>query len=146
MFKSGAVRIEKCASGGDGDKPEVPEQQSAAMEQASQKDAASTVSQNDLTQRQHQMELWLGETYETAVQLLQIYSQLIPKLIRDQEVEAGVRVLRNIAEKMRARLERHVQMLGENKQRGYHRAHVLREALFPPESSPQSTYEVLETL
>ena len=146
MFKSGAVRIEKCASRGDNDKPEVPEQQSAAIERASQKDAASTVSQSDLTQRQRQMELWLGETYETIVQLLQIYGQLIPKLIRDQEVEAGVRVLRNIAESMRARLEHHVQRLGENKQRGYHRAHVLREALFPPENSPQSTYEVLETL
>lgn len=147
MFKSGAVRIEKCKSRADNDdKPEVLEQQSAAVERASRKDAASTVSQNDLTQRQRQMELWLGETYETTVQLLQIYGELIPKLIHDQEVEAGVRVLHNIAERMRARLEPHVQRLGENKQRGYHRAHVLREALFPPENSPQSTYEVLETL
>lgn len=146
MFKSGAVRIEKIPNAGQQDGPHVREQQTAAVERASQKDAANTVSAQDLAQRHRQMELWLGETYETTVQLLQIYEKLIPKLIHDQEVEAGVRVLSKIAEDMRAQLEPQVEKLGEQKQRGYHRAHVLREALFPPENLPRSTFEVLEAL
>lgn len=97
------------------------------------------------------MELWLGETYETTVQLLQIYETLMPQLIHhDLEVEGGLQVLHRLAESMRARLEPHVRRLGENEQRGTHRAHVLRQALFPsPEdvsSSPSIAYEVLETL
>jgi len=144
MFKSGAVRIEKIVDGKLG--PQVREEQTAAVKKTTSKDAATVFSTEDLTQRERQMELWLGETYETTVQLLQIYETLIPKLIHDQEVEAGVKVMRTIAESMRARLEPQVQKYGENKQRGYHRAHVLREALFPPEDAPRSTYEVLETL
>ncbi|KAK4159956.1 nitrate reductase [Cladorrhinum sp. PSN259] len=145
LFKSGAVRIEKIVDGKEG--PHVQEQQTAAVEQAAKKDAAGTTSKEDLTQRERQMELWLGETYENMVQLLQIYEKLIPKLIpHDQEVGSGVGTLHKIAEDMRARMEPHVMRLGENKQRGRHRAHILREALFPAENSHGSTYEVLETL
>lgn len=144
LFKSGAVRIEKIVDGKEG--PHVPEQQTAAVEQASKKDAAGTTCNEDLTQRERQMELWLGETYETMLQLLQIYEKLIPELIHDHEVELGVGTLHKIAEDMRARMEPQVMKLGENKQRGRHRAHILREALFPPEGTREGTYEVLETL
>ncbi|KAK0751296.1 hypothetical protein B0T18DRAFT_387442 [Schizothecium vesticola] len=123
LFKSGAVRVEKIpdSRGGSG---------------ASVEDAATIHSTEDLTRCERQMELWLDEAYETTVQLL----------IHDQEMECGVQVLHTIAESMRARLEPQVQKLGENKQRGHHHAHILREALFPPEHAPGSPYEVLEML
>lgn len=105
----------------------------------------------DHAKYERQMELFLGETYETTVQLLEIYETLIPQLVHhDQEVEGGLRMLHKLADGMRTRLEPHVQRLGENKQRGRHRAHVLREALFPhpgdDSDSPSVAYEVLETL
>lgn len=112
----------------------------------SQKDAPTMFSSENLAARRRQLPLFLGTTYETTVQLLQIYEKLIPTLIHDQEVEAGVKVLHTIAESMRARLEPQVQKLGEDKQSGSRRAHTLRAALFPDEKTSRSTYEVLETL
>ena len=98
------------------------------------------------TNRERKLELWLGETYETLVQLLRIYDDLLPRLIHDAEVDAGLRILRRIAEDARSRLEPHAARLGGNRQRGRHRAHVLREALFPPDDAHESAYEVLEAL
>jgi hypothetical protein len=149
LFKSGAVRLERLPTTTTTG-PHIREQHSAAVrhvETTLHKSAASTTTPSDLTDnRQRHLELWLGETYETTVQLLSIYSTLIPRLIHDLEVEAGLRILHRIAEEMRSALEPHVQTYGENKQRGHHRAHILREALFPREDEPRSAYEVLETL
>jgi len=151
MFKSGAVRIEKIPADAAG-LPYVREPHTAAINDASRKpDVATSTTDKDKAQLERQMELWLGETYETTVQLLEIYEKLIPQLIHhDQEVEGGLRMLHKLADEMKACLEPHVQRLGENKQRGRHRAHILRQALFPdPEHDPDSpsiAYEVLETL
>lgn len=80
------------------------------------------------------------------MQLLHIYNTLCPHLIHDPEVEAGLGVMVSIATSMCSSLEPLAARIGENKQRGRHRAHVLREALFPPEDSRESAYEVLGTL
>ena len=145
MFKSGAVRIEKLPPSATS--PHIREHHSAAVNQAETNSAADTTITAELAHRERHLELWLGETYETTVQLLSIYETLIPSLIKDLEVEAGVRVMHRIASQMRDALAPHVQRYGENKQRGDHRAHVLRRALFPrPEDAPRDAYEVLETL
>lgn len=152
QFKAGAVRIEKIPEGKAKDGPFIREQQSAAVKKAEEKnDASKTTTGIDDSKLERQMELWLGETYEGTVQLLEIYKELIPELIHhDQEVEGGLHVLSRLAESMRVQLEPHVLRLGENKQRGLHRAHVLRQALFPSaedvSTSPSIAYEVLETL
>ncbi|KAL2138667.1 hypothetical protein VTI28DRAFT_6390 [Corynascus sepedonium] len=150
MFKSGAVRLERLPlSAGT---PHIREQHSSAIAQAETKSAADTTTAADLANRQRHLELWLGETYETTVQLIAIYSTLIPSLVYDLEVEAGVRVMRRLAEQARAALAPHVQKYGENKQRGDHRAHLLRRTLFPSAQEEEdstlkrSAYEVLETL
>ncbi|KAL2015210.1 hypothetical protein VTK56DRAFT_6062 [Thermocarpiscus australiensis] len=145
MFKSGAVRIEKVPQPNRGG-PHIQEQQTAAVQKTAAKDAIRTTGAEDTTRRERMLELWLGETYETTVQLLEIYDHLIPNLIHDLEVEAGLRVMHRLAAGMRAQLEPVVGRLGENRQRGRHRAHVLREALFPPRDARRSPYEVLETL
>ncbi|KAB5576489.1 hypothetical protein GE09DRAFT_1170103 [Coniochaeta sp. 2T2.1] len=155
LFKSGAVRIEKIPSGQA--TPYIREQQTTAEKAASQK-PSNTTSPSPRLQRQ--LELFLGETYECTLQLTQIYTTLITRLLpHDQEVEGGLRILTSIANAMTERLSPLVGRLGENKQRGRHRAHVLREALFPKEEgvkegkdkgevekSPSVAYEVLETL
>lgn len=143
MFKSGAIRIEKPVPSTT-NTPHVPEQHTAAVHAASAKPTPSASSSHPNLERQ--LELWLGETYETTVQLLSIYTTLIPSLIHDLEVEAGLRVLHRIAEEMNSALKPYVDKYGENKQRGRHRAHILREALFPREDCRRSAYEVLETL
>ncbi|KFA74389.1 hypothetical protein S40288_03982 [Stachybotrys chartarum IBT 40288] len=142
-FKAGAVRIEKAP---EGDGPHAPEKQSAALERASAKDAVKTTSVTDLKERDRQLELWLGETYEALVQLIAIYTNLVPLQIPDAEIVTGLPRLREIAEDARDKLQAVVEKYGENRQRGRHRAHVLREALFPPDNDPSSPYQVLEAL
>ncbi|CAI4210456.1 unnamed protein product [Parascedosporium putredinis] len=148
-FKAGAIRIEKIrtAAGEESTGPHVREQHSTAVARVSSRnDAAATTSRQDLTNRARCLELWLGETYEAVVQLGEIYGDLVPKLIHDPEVEGGLRVLRRLAEDMRRRLATQVDKYGENQQRGRHRAHILRESLFPSADEPSTPFEVLETL
>lgn len=148
-FKAGAIRIEKIRTrvGRESAGPHVKEQQSAAVARVSSRnDATATTSRHDLTNRARCLELWLGETYEAVVQLGEIYGDLVPKLIHDPEVEGGLRVLRRLAEDMRRRLAPQVDKYGENQQRGRHRAHILRESLFPSADEPSTPFEVLETL
>lgn len=142
MFKSGAVRLERIESPTDG--PHIREQQTAAVEKASQKDGPLATSPPP--KRERKLELWLGETHETLVHLLLIYDDLLPRLIHDAEVDAGLRILRRIAEDARSALEPHAARLGGHRARGRHRAHALREALFPPDDAHESAYEVLEAL
>jgi ferredoxin-nitrate reductase len=80
------------------------------------------------------------------VQLLEIFQRSIPKLIQDVEVSTGLGTLVRLGEEARKALEPIIGRYGESRQRGYHRAHILRKALFPPETEPSSPYEVLETL
>ncbi|KAK4122019.1 hypothetical protein N657DRAFT_576760 [Parathielavia appendiculata] len=166
-FKSGTVRIEKVPSSPSSssnnnstlpNSPHIREQQSAAVCQAGTKSASDTTSAADLAaHRERKLELWLGETYETMVQLQELYATLLPSLVRNPEVEGGLRVLHRIGEEMRSALHPHVQRYhggGRISSRG--RAHVLRDALFPREEaeagpssgseSLRSPVEVLETL
>lgn len=137
------MRIEKAASQPE---PHIREQQSAALEQAAHKDVATTGTPADLTERERHLERWLGEVYETVVQLLDIYNGLVPALVQDREVESGLRILRGLAEGMRVALQREVAKLGEDRPWGQHQAHVLREALFPARDAPHTPFTVLETL
>ncbi|KAL2126326.1 hypothetical protein VTI74DRAFT_1173 [Chaetomium olivicolor] len=95
----------------------------------------TTFSSSNLTRaHERQLELWLGETYQATLQFLSLYTHLIPTLIYDLAVEASLRVLHRIASEMHSALGPFVSKYGENKQRGRHRAQVLREALFPGSS------------
>lgn len=144
MFKSGAVRLERIEN--PSGTPHIREQQTAAVEKASRKNVPLAPHPETQPKRERKLELWLGETYETLVQLLHIYDDLLPRLIHDAEVDAGLRILRRIAEDARSKLEPHAARLGGNRTRGRHRAHILREALFPPDDAHESAYEVLEAL
>lgn len=152
LFKSGSVRLEKLpppSSPSSPPKVHIPEPHTAAVSSTARKSASTTTTPSDLSlNRQRHLELWLSETYETLVQLLAIYDSLIPSLISDLEVEAGLRVMHRIAEAMCSALTPLVDKYGtqENRQRGDRRAHVLRRAVFPGEDEPRSAYEVLETL
>jgi hypothetical protein len=123
----------------------VPEQQSAAEQAAAKKNSVIS-SQEEVLHGDRQLELWLGETYESIVCLGDIYSNLTAKIIHNPEVEGGLVVLRKLTEEILAKLTPQVAKYGENKQRGRNMAHILMNSLFPPEDTPSTPYEVLETL
>ncbi|GKT41512.1 nitrate reductase [Colletotrichum spaethianum] len=142
MFKAGAVRIEKIDAS---EKPQIPELQSAAEESCSSKGVDVTAVDDSLKRKRH-LESWLGETYESVKQLSDIYTNLLPDLIHDLEIEGGVRVLRRITEDVRKRLSEQVDKFGEDVCGGSRKATTLREAIFPPIDTQRSPYEVMETL
>jgi ferredoxin-nitrate reductase len=143
------VRIEKLANPSNTLKAEIPEPQTAALAAAAHKDTATVATRPDLTARERHLELWLGETHECIVYLHEIIQELSSQLASfasDREVEAGLLVMASLTQAMADKLDPIANRLGENKTRGRHRAHILREALFPPRDEKHSPFEVLETL
>ncbi|KAM0351810.1 hypothetical protein ACHAPU_002322 [Fusarium lateritium] len=144
-FKSGAISIEKVTS----EKPIAREHQSEATKKAETLDAwSSNVTENDLNNRERQLETWLSETYETTLLLRDITEQLLGHLITDSEAHSGVRFLIQINEDTIKHLKPHVEKFGEKKDLGQHAAHALRNALFPKNkaSNLPSQLQVLEAL
>ncbi|TID07278.1 Nitrate reductase [Colletotrichum higginsianum] len=146
MFKSGAVRIDKIEAS---ERPQYPEQQSAAKASCSSKGADMTAAAGDQSRRKRHLESWLGETYEGIKQLSEIYTDLLPDLIHDVEIEGGIRVMRRIAEDVERKLGGQVDKFGEDVRRGSRKAATLREALFPAvgdDAAHRGPYEVMEAL
>ncbi|KAF4962375.1 hypothetical protein FSARC_9541 [Fusarium sarcochroum] len=142
-FKSGAISIEKVPS----DRPHAKERQTDAVEKAEKNDAsASNVTDLDLGHRERQLENWLGEAYETTLLLRDITEQLLDHLVADSEAHSGVRILIQITIDTIKRLKPHVEKLGENRTRGKHAAHMLRDSLFPKNQRSPGTLQVLEAL
>jgi hypothetical protein len=138
----------------------IPEQQSAAVRQAASKSASDTTNDLATTPGERKLSAWLDETYSTILQLQNLYTTLLPSLMKhDVEVEAGLRVLYRIGEEMREGLWPFVERYGSNHTQDQHegqqqqkryRAHVLCDALFPsPKGEGEgnlSPFEVLQTL
>lgn len=108
--------------------------------------AARDAHDREALKLKRKLEKWLGDVYESTKLLLQIYYQLIPKLVHDLEIEAGLRVLDRIAREMVDRLEPQTRKYGEDVREGRRRALILRGTLFPPEGTHEASYEVLEVL
>lgn len=107
------------------------------------------MTQNDLDQRERQLETWLGEAFETILLLRDITEQLLGHLVADSEAHSGVRILIQITKDTTAQLEPHVKKFGENQARGKHTAHLLRDALFPKSEGTDrlpAQLQVLEAL
>jgi ferredoxin-nitrate reductase len=84
--------------------------------------------------------------FEAVQELLDIYQDLIPKLVQDSEIEGGLRILSRIVQRMKDSLEGQISRFGEMKKVGRRRAIILREALFPNEQKQDTPYTALETL
>ncbi|KAK2017120.1 ADC-like protein [Colletotrichum eremochloae] len=117
MFKSGAVRVEKIEVT---EKAYLPEPQSASEQSCSSK-GVDVMAVDDSLRRKRHLETWLGETYESIKKLSDIYTNLLPDLIKDLQIEGDI-------------------------QQGSRKAKALRETIFPPMNTQRSPYEIIETL
>ncbi|KAI1055645.1 hypothetical protein LB505_010006 [Fusarium chuoi] len=142
-FKSGAISITKVPE----DRPTAKERQSEALAKAEKNDAeASSATESDLSNRERQLETWLGETYESILLLRDITEQLLDHLVADSEAHSGVRILIQITKDTTKRLKPLFDKFGENQARGRHAAHKLRDSLFPKSDDTPSQLQVLEAL
>ncbi len=145
MFKSGAVRIEKCNDETGLVQIHAKEDQTATVRNVENtKSEARNV--GDEKGRERYLEFWLGATYEAINLLLEICDTLSSQLVKDHEIYAGLKVICKIGEAMRSSMEPIVSKYGERKQYGQSVSLHLRDNLFPPDRGTTSPYEELVTL
>jgi predicted molibdopterin-dependent oxidoreductase YjgC len=147
MFKSGAIRIEKLTPSPSGTvKIHAREKQTTAIDKVTRaKPQAHDISDPSAHSRERHLEFWLGATYEAINVLIEICSRLIPQYIHQDEVHAGVKVMRRITESMAKKLKPLACKYGEKNEYGLGVSTTLRDNLFPDykhERAP-NTYEVL---
>ncbi|KAL4914762.1 hypothetical protein BDW62DRAFT_219835 [Aspergillus aurantiobrunneus] len=146
MFKSGAVRIEKCVQK-EPQHPIISEQQTAAIENIEKSKANASEVHRDRRQKDVRwLEMWLGATHEALEMLRGIYSDLIPRLVHDLEIQAGLEVMRAITNDVIQTLEPVMQRYHESRMYGRDVCGRLRSSLFPMEEAPNNAYEALIVL
>ncbi|EQL36864.1 nitrate reductase-like protein [Blastomyces dermatitidis ATCC 26199] len=96
MFKSGAVRIEKCVQkeGTRKRTKHAKEEQTRAVENI-EKNQGSAQHATELPSQQRLRfpERWMGVTHEALEMLIEMYRDLIPRLVHDLEVQSGLGVM-----------------------------------------------------
>lgn len=135
QFKSGAVRIEKCVQREEGEQPHAQEEQGLAVASVAKNkpDAHLTASneQEKGIQRVRRLELWMGAAIQGLDLLLSIYQDLIPRLVHDPEVHAGLRVMQRLTRDILNEFRPIIARFPESQNYGRDDVHRLRDAIFP---------------
>ncbi|KAE8137849.1 hypothetical protein BDV38DRAFT_271133 [Aspergillus pseudotamarii] len=153
MFKSGAVRIEKCIQKEGGKETHSKEEQTAAIRSVEQKKgqgemsvANAPKSQDPADERIRRLELWLGATNQALEVLNDIYKDLIPRLVHDLEVYSGLEIMRRITLGILRKFNPIISRYHESRQSGRKVAANLRDSLFPDVEEGSDAYEALVAL
>ncbi|KAK2738987.1 hypothetical protein FQN55_009643 [Onygenales sp. PD_40] len=137
MFKTGAVRIEKCVQkeGRRRTPNHAKEEQTAAIKRVEARkggpEAKPSPVETPKQERVRRLELWMGATHESLEMLLEIYDHLIPRLVHDLEVQAGLEAMHSIATEILQTFQPMVDKYHESRQYGRAVALRLRGAIFP---------------
>lgn len=145
-FKSGAVRIERCPDGQLSPDGVVVKSQQPSLEQkvTENKPDAADVGNNAV--REQHLAHWLGTTCQALYVLQDTFSDLLPRLVADYEVQAGVDVLKQITAHAESRLQPFRERYRTKSKYGHDVSTYLRDGLFPRQGVPHSAYETLVVL
>ncbi|PGH14126.1 hypothetical protein AJ79_03243 [Helicocarpus griseus UAMH5409] len=149
MFKSGAVRIEKCVQKeGRREQPDhAKEQQTSTVKHVEETKDQEALTKGLQTQhRVRRLELWMGATHEALEMLIEIYKDLIPRLVHDLEVQSGLEVMRRITTEILHTFQPLIDKYHESRQYGRSVAQRLRNAIFPQTEETHDPYEALAAL
>jgi ferredoxin-nitrate reductase len=147
MFKGGAIKITKLPSTDGEVKIHAKEQQSAAVELATQKPEPLKIGTDK--PRRRGLERWLGELDQCCILLLKIFDNIYSKAERSPDIQNGLKVLIRIGKIMCDRIKPMAQKYQDDKDWGERRAHVLADTLFFHDKNNEQmdhSYLVLETL
>lgn len=142
MFKSGAVRIEKCVQ-------KEAERQTMAVRSVEMRkpDAASSAGDNSNDKKPiRRMELWLGATDQALEMLRDMYVDMIPRLVHDMEIQSGLQVMRRITCEISDQFKPIIERYHESQQYGRRVAEHLRDSIFPAIGESKDPYEALAAL
>ncbi|KAJ1716297.1 periplasmic nitrate reductase [Aspergillus flavus] len=152
MFKSGAVRIEKCIQKEGGKEIHPKEEQTAAIRSVEQKKgqgkalATNAFNSQSGVERIRRLEFWLGATHQALEVLNDVYMDLIPRLVHDLEVYSGLEVMRRITLDILRKLNAVISRYHESRQYGRKVATSLKDSLFPVVEEGSDAYEALVAL
>jgi ferredoxin-nitrate reductase len=165
IVKGGAIKITKLPSTDGEVKIHAKEQQSAAEDKASKK-AANPMDIGGVQPRRRGMERWIGEIEEceymssTEIErpisanlipgstvLLEIIDRILLKTESYSDMQNGLRIIREIAERFRDRVKPLAEKYEDDKDWGQRRARTLVDTLFFTEKDKiEGSYLLLETL
>ncbi|KAJ5244780.1 hypothetical protein N7489_004876 [Penicillium chrysogenum] len=92
------------------------------------------------------LELWMGATNEGLEILLEIYRDLIPRLVHDLEVQGGLEVMRRLSTEVLHEFKPVIDRYHGSRQYGRRVAQYLRKAVFPAVEETKDPYEALAAL
>ncbi|PYH40214.1 molybdopterin oxidoreductase family protein [Aspergillus saccharolyticus JOP 1030-1] len=144
MFKSGAVRIEKCVQK-EGEEGIFAKEALTATKAKKEESSRRKGSRKDEGERKRRLELWLGATEEAVIKLMELYEHLVPRLVHDFEVQAGLQIMKRLTQDMLERLQPEVNKYYESRQYGRATAQRLVDAMFPT-TEASDPYEALAAL
>lgn len=145
-FKSGAVRIERCPEAQLAPDAVVVKSQQPSLEQkvADNKPNAADIGNNAV--REQHLAHWLGTTCQALYVLQDTFSDILPRLVTDYEVQAGVEMLKQITTHAENRLRPFCERYSTKSKYGHDVSTYLRDGLFPQRDVPHSAYETLVVL
>lgn len=143
MFKGGAVSVTKAPGGAD--TVTIHEQQSVTIDHV-EKEKPNAADVIDRDSHERHLGYWLGATYEGLEVLVDILTRILPNLITDKEMHAGIVVLHGITHQMLLKLKPIIEKYGEQKSYGHRVSETLREVLFPMRKHRLGSYETLATI
>jgi hypothetical protein len=130
-FKAGAVQITKCQEDWR-ERPTVfVKSEQVRYEQKAAKNKPDADEVGDTAAREKHIALWLGATVEALDVLSDTYTQLVPNLIHDLEVQYGLRVLGQITVQAVNVLRPHCRRYHTRGRYGHEISEHLRNSLFP---------------
>lgn len=140
-FKSGAVRIEKCA---ETETTQAKEAQSDTVSRVTEtKLNAREVGDKSL--RERHLEQWLGATFQAFRLLEQMYEELILELIHDPEVNSGLHVMRRITTEAIEAMKPYVEKYNAGSLKGKSSFRAVHDATHPS-TEKTTAYESMVAL
>ncbi|OJD24435.1 hypothetical protein ACJ73_04202 [Blastomyces percursus] len=97
-------------------------------------------------QRLRCLELWMGATHEALEMLIEIYRDLIPRLVHDLEVQSGLGVMCQITTEVLQTFQPLIDKYHESWEYGRSVAQRLRDAIFFHKTDTNDPYEPLAAL
>ena len=145
-FKAGAVKITKCQEEPQKRNTVFVKSQQISNEQQAARNKPDADKVGDTSEREQHLALWLSFTVESLVVLSDTFTDLVPSLVNDLEVQSGLRILDQIAMQALDILRPHSQRYHSDGKYGHEILTHLRNGLFPRKGTPHSSYETLVTL
>ena len=148
-LKAGVVRIDKISEksgSGEAFPIDAAQEQKAFSYAVSSKKAEATDSGVKEQTRERHLELWLGAAYEAIRCLAEKYETLFPNLVRDKEIQSGLRLMHRITLDALHALEPMTVKYRTQLTYGHTISQRLCDTLFPSPNVSLNPYETMVTL